>query len=81
MDCSARMATSVGVGPLRALTVSSFVEKTSMGSKPVALRKPFQGSHGFALPSLTSRRGKFGKSLVLHLGGPVGLSQQFKDVQ
>jgi len=59
VDCSARMATSVGVGPLRALTVSSFVEKTSIGSKPVALRKPFQGSHGFALPSLTSRRGQF----------------------
>ena len=55
------MATSVGVGPLRALTVSSFVEKTSIGSKPVALKKPFQASHGFALLSLTSRRGKFGK--------------------
>ena len=61
MDCSARMATGVGVGPLRALTVSSFVEKTSIGSKLVALKKPFQPSHGFALLSLTSRRGKFGK--------------------
>lgn len=63
VDRSACMATSVGVGPLRALTVSSFVEKTSIGRKPSALKKPFQGSHGFALPSLTSRLGEFGESL------------------